>query len=102
MSKMYDQLAEELFQILKGFGKTLTLFDDSGTRVYDPSSGRRLFLEPDKMMLSIDDDGSNSSVNMFLSQDADLPSFNKLINTLRHLSPRFNVLFNVKKYNKDL
>lgn len=99
---MYDQLAEELFQILKGFGKELTLFDSNGGRVYDPPAARRMFAEPDKMLLSVEEDGSNSSVGLFLSDSADMPTFEKLINTLRHLSTRYNVLFNVRKYNKKL
>jgi hypothetical protein len=102
MSQMYDQLAEELFQILKGFDKTLTLFDDNGNRVYEPKSSRRMFVEPDKMMLSVDEDGANSSVNLFLSDVADVQHLERFINTLRHLSTRFNVLFNVRKYNKQL
>ena len=102
MSKMFDQLSDELFQVLKGSGKMLTLYDENGKQVYDPQQARRMFAEPDKMMLSIDENDGNSEIKLFLSQTTSIPSTKKLINTLRHLSTRFNVLFSVRKYGKEL
>jgi hypothetical protein len=102
MSKLFDQLANELFQVLKGYGKTLSLFDENGKRVYEPSDARRMFAEPDKMMISIDEDGSNSEVRIFLSQNSKVDRLEKPLNTLRHLTTRFNVLFSVRKYSRQL
>lgn len=102
MTALFDSLATEVFQILKGSGRTLSLFDKHGNKVYEPSEGRRMFAEPDKMMVGINEDGSNSAVQMSISNTADLDDLVKIIDTLRNVSTRYNVLFNVRKYGKEL
>lgn len=102
MSALFDTMSEELFQILKGSGKTLTLYDVNGNRVYDPSQARTVFAEPDKMVLSVKESGDDSEIKLYLSQSADISKIAKLINTLRHISTRYNVLFNVRKYGREL
>ena len=39
MSSLFDSLSEELFQILKGSGKTLTLYGEDGNDVLDGGTG---------------------------------------------------------------
>lgn len=102
MTALFDSLATEVFQILKGSGRTLSLFDVHGTKVFDPSQARRMFAEPDKMMVGINEDGLNSAVQMSISAEADLESLAKIIDTLRNVSTRYNVLFNVRKYGREL
>jgi hypothetical protein len=102
MTALFNSLATEVFQILKGSGRTLSLFDKHGTKVYDPKDARRMFAEPDKMMVGINEDGSNSAVQMSISNTADLDDLVKIIDTLRNVSTRYNVLFNVRKYGKEL
>jgi hypothetical protein len=99
-----SRLGEEIFQILKGSGKSLTLFNEDGKVVYDPSNASRMFVEPDKMMISIVRDGYNSSVCLYISSGTDLNESNltKLITTLRTTSTRYNMLFNVKKFGYQL
>jgi hypothetical protein len=97
-----DNLADEIFQVLKGFGKILSLFDDKGKRVFEPSQARRMFAQPDKMMISIDDEGDNSEVKLLLSQSVNIKSIKRFLDTLRQLCTRFNVLFNVRKYGREL
>lgn len=102
MSSRFNNMSEELFQILKGNGKTLTLFDSQGRKVYEPIMARKLFAEPDKMMISVTENGDDSSISLYLSQTADLKIVAHLINTLRSMSTRYNVILDVKKYGKEL
>jgi hypothetical protein len=102
MSSLFDSLSEELFQILKGSGKTLTLYTAAGSKTYEPKNARRVFAEPDKMMVSVNEAGSDSEVKLYLSQNVDLEAVSKLINSLRMIATRYNVLFNVRKFGREL
>lgn len=102
MAYIYDHLAEEIFQILKGSGRKLKLYDDDGNLIYEPRSARRIFAEPDKLMVHIADMNADSAVNLFLSKSSDIKDLSELINQLRTLSIKYNVLFGVRKYGKDL
>lgn len=102
MSKLYNQLAEEIFDTLKGNGKILSLFDKDGNRVFAPTKARRVFCQPDKMMITLDENGEDSQVKMYLSQSSSLKSLQKLISTIRNICTRYNVLFNVRKFGRDL
>lgn len=102
MSKLYDQLSSELIDILRGFGKVLTLYDVSGNRTYEHTKARRVFCQPDNMMVTFDEDGENSEIQVSISNTTDLKDIEKLLSTLRSTTTRYNVLFSVKKYGKVL
>ena len=102
MSSLFDNLSEELFQVLKGSGKTLTLYGDDGNKTYEPKKARRVFATPDNIMVSVVEAGSDSEVKLYLSQSTDVRNISKLINTLRQITTRYNVLFNVRKYGREL
>jgi hypothetical protein len=102
MSSLFDSLSEELFQVLKGSGKTLTLYGEDGNKTYEPKKARRVFATPDNIMVSVIEAGSDSEVKLYLSQSTDVRGISKLINTLRQITTRYNVLFNVRKYGREL
>lgn len=102
MSVLIQKLASEIFEILKSYGKTLILYDSSGNVTYDPEQATRIFISPEKMMLSITNDGDDNEVKLYLSNSVILSDQMKLINTLRQVSTRLNSLFNVRKYGKEL
>lgn len=102
MASLVNNLAKEVFQILKGSGRSLSLFDDAGNKVFEPEQAKSIFAEPDKLMVSFEVDGSNSSLNLYMSETAELEDMKKLINNLRVTATRFNFIFNVRKYGKTL
>lgn len=102
MSSLFDSLSEELFQVLKGSGKTLTLYGQDGNKTYEPKSARRVFATPDNIMISVVEAGSDSEVKLYLSQSTDVRDISPLINTLRQITTRYNVLFNVRKFGREL
>lgn len=102
MSVLIQKLASEIFEILKSYGKTLILYDKSGNVTYDPEQATRIFIQPERMMLSISNDGDDNEVKLYLSNSIILSDMMKLINTLRQTTTRLNSLFNVRKYGKEL
>lgn len=102
MSSLFDNLSDELFQVLKGSGRILTLYGKDGNRTYEPKNARRVFAEPDKMMISVNEQGSDSEVKVYLSSSTDIREISKLINTLRSITARYNVLLNVRKFGREL
>lgn len=102
MSSLFDSLSEELFQILKGSGKTLTLYGSDGNKTYDPKKARRVFAVPGNLMISVTEAGSDSEVKLYLSQSTDVQEIAPLIQTLRQITTRYNVLFNVRKFGREL
>jgi len=102
MASLISSMAKEIFQILKGTGRVLSLFDEHGNKVFEPESAISFFAEPDKLMLSIDQNGADSTLNMYISESADVDSMRKMIDTMRVTATRYNYLFNVRKYGKDL
>lgn len=102
MSSLFDSLSEELFQVLKGSGKTLTLYGSDGNKVYDPKKARRVFAVPGNLMASVVEADSDSEVKLYLSASTDVEEIAPLINTMRQISTRYNVMFNVRKYGREL
>lgn len=102
MASLISSMAKEIFQILKGTGRTLSLFDEHGNKVFEPESALSFFAEPDKLMVSIDANGADSALNMYISDSADVDQMKKMIDNMRNTATRFNYLFNIRKYGRDL
>ena len=102
MTALFDALSEEIFQILKGSGKVMTLYDEDGNKTYEPKTARRMFAKPENMMLSIIEAGVDSEVKLYLSKSNEISQLSSLINTLRRVTTRYNVLFNVRKFGREL
>lgn len=99
---MFFKIADSVFQTLKGFGYTLTLFDTTGQKVLEPSLARRIFCDPDKFMVSINELGANSEIKVYLSDSFDIKENANLIQTLRSIANHWNLLFSIRKYGKQL
>ena len=95
-------LANEVFGILRSFDYVVNIFDFDGNRVYEPSEARRFFASPKNITVSIHEDGENSTIKMFLSKSTDVSEVSGLISTMRTTASKFGVLFNVRKYEREL
>ena len=102
MGSLFDSLSEELFQVLKGKGKTLTLYGSDGNKTYDPKKARRVFATPGNLMVSVTEAGSDSDVKLYLSASTDVEEISSLIQILRQITTRYNVMFNVRKFGREL
>lgn len=102
MASLFASLSKEIFQILKGSGRILSLYDEYGNKVFDPESAVSFFAEPDKLMLNIESNNADSALNVYLSDSTNASEMSKLLDLLRKIATRYNMLFNVRKYGKTL
>lgn len=95
-------LANEIFGILRSFDYVVNIFDFDGNRVYEPDQARRFFASPKNITVSVHEDGENSSIKMFLSKSIKVAEVTGLISTMRATASKYGVLFNVRKYEREL
>lgn len=98
----FSDFSSEVFQILRAYGKDIVLYDETGKRVFEPAEARRMYVIGDNILVSIVEDGDNSAVKMFLSPSLNLSQVQGFLETLRRLAVQSNLLFHVKKYNKEI
>lgn len=102
MASLQTEVANEIFSILKGWGKKVTIFDSNGNLSVDPSNAVSFFVDPDKMLVNISFDSSDATINLYLSDVIESRNLPKFLDSMRNVANRFNLLFNVKKYNKEI
>jgi hypothetical protein len=98
----FSELALETFQVLRAYGKDIVLYDENGNRVFEPSDARRFYLSDDNILVSVLEDGDNSSIKVYLSGNITIAEVTEFVTVLRRIATQFNVLFNVRKYNKQI
>lgn len=97
-----NSAAREVFEILQSFDYTVILYDEEGNSVAEPADARRMFARPQNMLVSIVDDGDNSSIRLFVGKKTQVSDILGLIDTLRTAAGKWNLLFNVRRYNKEI
>jgi hypothetical protein len=80
----------------------VALFDDDGNKVYQPEDATRFFTDKRNIVVSIQEDGENSSIQVSLGKRCNLNAVLRLLKSLRTTAVKFNILFNVKKATKDI
>jgi hypothetical protein len=98
----FNAFSTEIFQILRSYEKEIVLYDENGTRVFEPGDARRMYVIGDNLLVSIVEDGDNSALKFYLSPSFNLSQVEGLLDTLRTISVQSNLLFHVKKYNKEI
>jgi hypothetical protein len=98
----FDDLSLEVFQVLRTYANDIVLYDDSGNRVMEPSLARRFYLPDDGILVTVLDDNDNSAVKVYLGGNITVAEVNEFVTVLRHIATQYNVLFNLRKYNKRI
>lgn len=98
----FNDFCSEIFQILRAYGRDMVLYDESGNRVYEPTEARRMYVTGDNILVSISEDGDNSAMNLYLSPSMNLSQVKGFIETLRTMASKANLLFRVKKFDKEI
>lgn len=98
----FGEFAAEVFQTLRAYGRELVLYDEDGNRVFEPKEARRFYISDDNILVSLSEDGDNSALKLYLSPSIELAQVSGFINTLRAMATRANLLFHVKKYDKEI
>lgn len=98
----FSNVAQQVFSILQSYDYTVMLYDDDGNRVIEPEDARRLFARPENMLISLIDNEDNSAIKLFIGENTNINSILNFINALRTTATSFNILFNIKKYGKEI
>lgn len=96
----FDDVATEVFRILRSYDYTLQLFDDEGDRVYEPESARRFYAE-EGLMVSLTDKGDNSELRMAFPKSVDITDIEGLNQTLRLTANKYNLMYKLREIGKD-
>ena len=97
-----DTAATEVFQILRSYDYAVMMYDDDGNQVYKPEETRRFFAKPANLLVSLVDEGDNSSIRLYLGASTDIADVLSLDQTLRRTATKYNMIFNVKHHSRDL
>lgn len=97
----FETISSEAFQILRSYDYTCLLYDDEGKQVYEPTEARRFFAKSKNILLSIIDEGEDSSLRLFVAKSLPVTSITGMIDALRAMSTKFGVVFNVRQWDRD-
>lgn len=98
----FEAAATETFQILRAHDYEVHLYDGQGNRVWEPAQARRLFARPQNLLVSIVDEGEDSAVQLHLSRTTKLASVMGLVQTLRTMATKYNLLFHVRAHGGSI
>lgn len=103
MNSILEKISNEIFNIIKGHGRSLMLYGQNGNVVYDPADAVRMFITPDRMMLSIMiDDDNDIEIKLYVGKRTEIKNIEVIINTIRSLCSRFNAVFNIRRFGKEI
>ena len=102
MSINFGKIAERIHETLKGFGYELQMYDDVGTKKYDPSEARFFYINSEQLMVILEDDGEYSSIQFYISFNDNIKELKKLMTNLRKTANKFNLSWSVKKFGREI
>lgn len=102
MGISFSKVRERVFQILKGHGYSLTIFDEDGNKTFAPEEGQYFYAQPDQIMVSIHDEGEYSSIKMYTSKNTTEENLQSLSNQLRQTATRFNLSWTIRQFGKEI
>jgi hypothetical protein len=98
----YSVIAEEIFRILHSRSFRITMYDQEGNHVYEPSGARKFYIPEPGIMVSINEDPETSSLRFYINQDVEYAELLVLTRQLRILSNKFGLLFNFQRSNNQI
>lgn len=101
MSKLFDEMAGEIFSILKANSQIISLYDNDGNKTYEPSLARKIFCDPSKIMVILNESGEQS-IEVSLSKTTDVEANSSLLESLRNIASRYIIPINVQTFGKEL
>lgn len=94
----------EVFNVLRGFNKTITMFNQSGKQITNSEAAYSYYIEPDKSMLTITGDGPDRTLTLHLSGLVDIKDKNTaaLITALRSATRRYGWLWSMERHKSSI
>lgn len=102
MVSSVENISEQIFKIIKGFGHDIVLFTDNGKKTVDPTEARRFYAKDIQMMVNLVVDETTNEMVVNLSQDTDLDAIKPMLSSLRNLANRYIIEYTVKTFGKSV
>ena len=97
-----EQLAEEIFNILKGANLKLVLYNSAGQKTMEPTEADRFYVINDDLMVTIRLDDSRFEVLVQVGKDFDLNSNRALLSSIKSATHKAMGEFTLRKFNKNI
>jgi hypothetical protein len=99
----FNAVAKRVWQVLKGRGYNLKIYQNNGEIALDPETeARKFYIEDEGILVSISDLGEDSEIKVYMSEENSYEEIKALISNLRQVASDFGILFNFRKYGKKL
>ncbi len=95
-------VANELFGICRSFDYEVAMFDDESSRVCDPEEAVRFWTNKRNITIAIEEDGEDSYIKILVGNSVEISEITALLDSIRNLCTKYALLYNVKKYKKEI
>jgi hypothetical protein len=102
MVNSVDQIAEQIFKTIKGFGHSIVLFTENGKKTVDPTAARRFYAKDIQMMVNFVVDETTNELVVNLSKDTDIKAVSPMLAGLRKIASRYIIEYTVKTFGKTI
>jgi hypothetical protein len=96
-------VAENVFNILRGYGLRVKIYDDSGKVVIDPAQATRFAVADPNMLVRIDDNDQYIRMNTYKAPGQDMPELaEKIRQQIKDISKKYMYNFDFGIFGKKL
>lgn len=97
-----DNIANDIFKILKGSGASVQLFTDQGENTVDPEEARRFYIKDTGSMINLDETDSTREIRVSVNRNTDLDAFKDTLYQLKNLANRSIIEYTLKSFTKEI
>ena len=97
-----NNIANEIFKILKGSGASVQLFTDEGDNTVDPEQARRFYIKGTGSMVNLDETDSKREIRVSVNRNTDLDAFKDTLFQLKNLANRSIIEYTLKSFTKEI
>lgn len=97
-----QNLAQEIFNILKGANLDVALFTSAGQKTIDVEEATRFYLLDEDLMISLRVDDNKTEVVVQAGQDFDVIANKRLLDSIKSSTHKYMGEFTVRRFNKNI
>ncbi len=98
-----DAVSEEVFRIMRSYDYEVSMYDDEGSGVFEPSDARRFYAKKQNITVSVEDANEDSKINLYLSKSTPIGKVLGLIDSLKMCATKYNMMFdNSRNFKADI
>ena len=97
-----DNIASDIFKILKGSGQTVKLFTDEGENTVDQNKARRFYLPQSGSMVNLDETDSKRELRVSINRNTELNEIKDTLDQLKILANRSIIEYTLKSFTKQI